>query len=615
MKKNLSYLASVLAIFISINSYGQNFGKRLLMTAKLEGSQEVPQKVITSGIGVAGLTLNDRRDTIFYNISVANLSSPIIAAHFHLGSVGVSGPAIYNITQSIKGNRIVGFLTKPNFNKDSVARFLRGEIYVNVHTTRFPNGEIRGQVQLDKDWSFRSILLPLAQSATTNYSGIVTAKLSKDSTRLTIHGVINKFTNQINYVYLVKGQTHVDTISSTGAQISEIVNPKTYLADLLAGNIAVYVNTLPAGSGDLIGTLQMNKKIAFDAKIDGAQEADSLAYLPGRGVLSLQLSSSFDTLWYEAALSNIGSPLVGAHLHVGAPKVAGRVIIPLEIDATNNRVMGRIVNDGTNKPITQSLVDSLLLGHIYFNAHTEKRQGGEIRGQVLRFARIGYTFSADTIQEIPDPKPTRRLPQGAGVVSMDRDSSNLCYGIVLSGLSDTLKGAHFHQGLTGETGIVVHTLTPAFKVSDSTAYAFDFVRNFEVIKAKTARLIDKDSIYFNAHTSLNKDGELRGQVLKTLKGPSVITAVNELNERESASMIASPNPANDHVFITLSAVSAEAGEISVMDVTGRTISTSPITLASGQNSYQVNLSNLHSGIYMIQVENSNGKMMKRINKN
>ncbi len=112
-------------------------------SANLSGSQEVPS-VSTNGSGYGWFELESDGD-LRYDITVQNLSSGITGAHFHVGAPGVAGSVVEPIT--FNGNRAIGVWRDMS---DSEWRdLLAGRIYVNVHTSTHPDGEIRGQVVLD----------------------------------------------------------------------------------------------------------------------------------------------------------------------------------------------------------------------------------------------------------------------------------------------------------------------------------------------------------------------------------------------------------------------------------------------------------------------------------
>jgi len=106
-------------------------------TATLTGAQEVPPN--SSPATGFGTFLLDAGGMMHYNITFQGLTASETAAHFHVGPPGVSGPVIQPLPL---GNPKIGmFAWDPAYTGD----LLGGNIYVNIHSTVFPAGEIRGQ--------------------------------------------------------------------------------------------------------------------------------------------------------------------------------------------------------------------------------------------------------------------------------------------------------------------------------------------------------------------------------------------------------------------------------------------------------------------------------------
>ncbi len=115
-------------------------GGTMSFSAMLTGIQEVPP-VITTATGSGTFTL--RANGLQYDVTVQNLSGSITAAHFHEGDSGISGPVVSPVITFV-GNRATGTWTDiPDAQRNAL---LDRRIYVNVHTARYANGEIRGQV-------------------------------------------------------------------------------------------------------------------------------------------------------------------------------------------------------------------------------------------------------------------------------------------------------------------------------------------------------------------------------------------------------------------------------------------------------------------------------------
>ena len=116
------------------------------MEATLSGDQEVPPTTST-GTGFATVTLDDVSNLLSWDVSWSGLTGPAIAMHFH-------GPALFfqNAPPVVDIGAISG-LTSPSIGSTTItasqaSELLEGLWYINIHTSDFPPGEIRGQVNV-----------------------------------------------------------------------------------------------------------------------------------------------------------------------------------------------------------------------------------------------------------------------------------------------------------------------------------------------------------------------------------------------------------------------------------------------------------------------------------
>ena len=112
---------------------------RIILASSLVGSEETPP-VDTNGRGLARFRWTS--NGLWYDITVNALSSPITGAHFHVGPRGRSGAILHPI--EFVGNRAQGIWE--NISVENWRHITGNEVYVNVHTQLYPNGEIRGQL-------------------------------------------------------------------------------------------------------------------------------------------------------------------------------------------------------------------------------------------------------------------------------------------------------------------------------------------------------------------------------------------------------------------------------------------------------------------------------------
>lgn len=124
--------------------------------AALSGANEVPANTSATR-GTFTATIDEAANTITWSLSVPSITNAT-AAHVHTGQAGINGPVILNlfaapagspaqtvnVSGTSKGSDLVGPL-QGNF-QEFIRAVKGGTIYVNVHTTALPGGEIRSQV-------------------------------------------------------------------------------------------------------------------------------------------------------------------------------------------------------------------------------------------------------------------------------------------------------------------------------------------------------------------------------------------------------------------------------------------------------------------------------------
>ena len=123
------------------------FSGPLTYNALLRGENEVPP-VDTDAKG--GVTAVLDGTTLTVTGSFAGLSGTYAASHLHGGAAGMNGPVVIALSPTVDADMMGGtfeasantFTVRPTF-ADSIRA---GLVYVNVHSSTFPSGEIRGQL-------------------------------------------------------------------------------------------------------------------------------------------------------------------------------------------------------------------------------------------------------------------------------------------------------------------------------------------------------------------------------------------------------------------------------------------------------------------------------------
>lgn len=121
------------------------------ITYNLSGSMDRLQAGTNGGFGAgtgngSGTIAGDYDDVtnlLNYSISWQDLTAAVSNIHFHLGAVGVSGGVALGVPSPWISPEIGSNIA---LDIPQETGLLAGNWYVNVHTTAFTGGEIRGQV-------------------------------------------------------------------------------------------------------------------------------------------------------------------------------------------------------------------------------------------------------------------------------------------------------------------------------------------------------------------------------------------------------------------------------------------------------------------------------------
>lgn len=115
------------------------------LTAALSGSNEIPSGD-PDGSGNTWLTLNQGRGRICFALDVTNVMLPATGAHIHEGAAGENGPVVVSLTPPDATGHADGCVNGLSKWLVKAIRQHPSDYYVNVHTTDFPGGAIRGQL-------------------------------------------------------------------------------------------------------------------------------------------------------------------------------------------------------------------------------------------------------------------------------------------------------------------------------------------------------------------------------------------------------------------------------------------------------------------------------------
>jgi Cu/Zn superoxide dismutase len=360
---NISGAAAVAICTAAICS-GADAQTRTMVT-ELRGGQEVPP-VSTDAFGSGRFIIDTNANTVTYHISFTGLSSAETAAHIH-------GPADPNVNAGVVHNLGTGNPKVGVWNYDQALEedILAGRMYVNIHTSNHPGGEIRGQIN-----DFAMAMDGGQENPSVATSGKGWGTFNIDVCR-----------KQLHYYIVVESLDHAET----AAHIHGLSLPGAnsgVLHDLGTGNIKsgtwdyppvieqaildglTYVNVhstaFPAGEirGQIVRTV---------VPIDGSQEVPPVS-TPAAGNGYIAFDTSTHALGYYFTFANLTSAESAAHIHgYSPPGVNSGVVHNL---GTGNPKKGNWTYGASN---AADVMDGLT----YINIHSSNFPGGEIRGQII----------------------------------------------------------------------------------------------------------------------------------------------------------------------------------------------------------------------------------------
>ena len=139
MRMGVSGIAATSAIAVLAGCAGMEY-QASGQQVRLWGSSEVPPvQTQAYGTGVVNIA-PDRSVTV--TVSVIDMIPT--AAHIHEGAPGTNGPVIVPLNKI--SERAFVAPDGARLTDAQYAAYKAGNLYVNVHSTRYPNGEVRSQI-------------------------------------------------------------------------------------------------------------------------------------------------------------------------------------------------------------------------------------------------------------------------------------------------------------------------------------------------------------------------------------------------------------------------------------------------------------------------------------
>ncbi|RMF22341.1 MAG: CHRD domain-containing protein [Bacteroidetes bacterium] len=514
---------------------------QIVFKAFLRGHHEA-MPVVSSGSGEVTATLNGNQLVVtgfFENLTGLFDASVAGGAHIHAGYAGENGgieiALLPTVDADLKGGTFLAATNTFTLTNEQVALLQNRQLYVNIHTTAFASGELRGQLvpQADEYYFcnlFGSNHLP---SVMTQGSGALMLELHGD--QLVVSGSFANLSSDFDASVAGGAHLHLGLPGANGdiavfldatldadlrGGVFEAANNTfTLSADQMAALQAreVYANIHTTGhaAGEIRGQVTGMARAVFTGRLSGSQEwpvvtsaADGRVQAELLAGDTLIVTGSFAGLESEVATAIAG----GAHLHLAPAGSNGDVAVALDATLAGDLRGGSFEAENNTFALTSAQVQALLDRQCYVNIHTEGNQAGELRAQLLNQAQAHFFAFLAGWQEVPDVNT-----EAHGAVMAELSGETL----VCSGSFDELGsavdvniagGSHLHIGMPGQNGDVAFALTTSLD-TDLTGGVFLPGDNTFSIDAELTESLMARALYVNVHTLENPGGEIRGNLL------------------------------------------------------------------------------------------------------
>lgn len=342
--------------------------------------------VISDARGVAWLWLKDGQ--LNYQLTSTGIATGIQGAHIHLGGIGTNGGVVFGLTSDFNGSSANGTLTLTEVQQRDL---MTGQYYINLHSTAYAGGEIRGQIQRASGTVLQTSITPEQETA-----AVMSSASGTGYAHITNEGLSYRFTHTGLTADRSAAHLHAAPMGVDGSVVLNIGSDFTmntalgawFAPDarmLTGGRVYVNIHTAAFPGGEIRGQLLLGDGLGFIATLNGGQEVPAVMS-PGRGVSSATLTHA--GLAWNLTHTNMTSLPSAGHFHIGEAGTNGGVLAAITSDMTMTTGYGLWAISPTQIPL-------LVEEQVYINLHTALHPGGEIRGQLTRNTTIPTSTSID----------------------------------------------------------------------------------------------------------------------------------------------------------------------------------------------------------------------------
>lgn len=288
VKNNLKHLLTnrfYLVVGTAANPGGEIRGQIRLATdlhfvTDLKGAEQVPA-VTTNAFGLGSFSLSMDREQVDFKVLVQQTSGTITSLKLHAGGFGVEGPELLDLSNFVTGKLAVGnFPATPAI----LTALFSGEMYLNLSTSAFPDGELRSQLRRQSGLTMETFsdgqqMVPPINSAAksvgvyrfsptmdTLFYDIVSDGIATGIDYMHLHvGLPGQAYGalQVDFTNAISGNRTKGFAKGTGLSTASITK-------ILTGNLTLLTHTTAHPGGEIRGHLNRFAHEGHTVQLDGA---------------------------------------------------------------------------------------------------------------------------------------------------------------------------------------------------------------------------------------------------------------------------------------------------------------------------------------------------------
>lgn len=543
------------------------------------------------------------------------LSTRVTASHFHKAFTGINAGVLTNLTFTFPTADSLSIIYPATSNVYTVsAGYLdslrRRQLYSNVHTTKNPGGEIRGQLAGEAAAYFHTVLSGAEENPAVNTKGVGGLMIEYQgggNRNMVVSGAFQNLTGKFNPAAAGGAHIHAGVAGSNGGiryaltttlgadSLSGAFLPSNNTISLTAAGVDSLrkrlfygnIHTTTSPGGEIRGYITNLVNNTFLANLSGLNELPPTEST-GSGAIKAELLNNVLTVTgsFAGLTGDFNKNIAGgSHLHNGVNGSNGGIILNLKASVNADNKSGFFAADSNSFVLTADQLNLLNSGSLYANVHTTTSAGGEIRGQLLQEINNFPNASTITSPKVTDTvKIDGRLKDSTVTISWaastDPDGNPLTYKIQSSVFPNF---AIFTTNVAGG--------------------ATSFKTTFGSIDSVMATLgvpVGGSVNLFNR--VITSDGSLN-----TTGTPSSVTLIRALTTNvadafaKSFSMMVYPVPAIQNAVLEINANKSTNLDLRIIDVSGRLEHKEKLSVNAGMNHYTLDVSRYNTGTHFIQL--------------